>query len=75
VAPTDQRLHGDHSTALQIHLGLIKQFKLVALQRPAQIRIERQQFVAPRIHVGSKEAVLIAPSRLGPVHGGVGIAE
>ncbi|MNI66469.1 hypothetical protein D3C73_1220330 [compost metagenome] len=52
MLPAQQCLHPDNLFGLQLHLRLIDQIELIALQRPAQIILQLQTFFSLHLHGG-----------------------
>ena len=63
-----------HFAARHVDLGLVVQFELLVLQRPAQVALERQALAGGGIHLAGKELVIAASHFLGVVHRAVRVA-
>ena len=74
MLPAHQRLEAD-DLAADARLRLVVQGELVALDRRAQILLQRAPLAQPLVHVGFEEADRAAAVRLGAIERGVGVAE
>ena len=70
-----QRFRTGDGSGAEMERGLVMQHQRTRIQRPAQCGLYRQARSRPRIHLGAKRLVLVAPALLGVVHGGVGMSQ
>ena len=75
VPPAHQGLHPDHGRGVQIDEGLIVELEFVAFEGPVQIVARPQPSDRPRVLLQVVELDPAPPPFLGPVHGGIGIAQ
>jgi hypothetical protein len=73
--PAQQRLGADHPAVAQVHLGLVQDHQLVALQGAPQLALQHQALDRRGIHLRHVERAGIAAVLLGVIHGRVGIAD
>ncbi len=71
--PTQQRLDAGDRAGLEIHLGLISERELLELERPAQIRLEREPLDRVRFHAAAIELIVVLALFLREVHRHVGV--
>ncbi len=74
-APADQRLAADHAPVAQVHLGLVQDHELVALDRAPQLGLQHQPLDRRGAHLRREEAVAVAAVLLGVVHRRVRVAD
>ena len=74
-APAQQRLGADDAPVAQVHLGLVVDHQLVALQRAAQLALEHQPLDRRGVHLRGVEGEGIAAVLLGVVHRRIGVAD
>ncbi len=75
MLPAHQRLDPAQTAVGQRHLRLVVQAQLVALHRLAQLAEQFEALAHALVHRLGPVLEAVAPQRLGPVHGGVGLAE
>ncbi len=75
VLPAHQGLDAVDAPRVQVDLRLVVEAELVALQRPAQVVLEAQTLGAAQPHRALEESEPRASLSLGPVHGGIGVAQ
>ena len=75
VAPPQQRLDAVDHAGAQVDDGLVAKLELASAQGPAQgvLQVEAVDGLLP--HVDLEDLVALAALGLGPVHGGVGVAD
>ncbi|MNL16618.1 hypothetical protein D3C87_1376700 [compost metagenome] len=73
MSPADEGLRPHHPPGAQVHLGLVVQQELAAVQGLVELAFEREP-----LHGGLAHGLLVAHGKvavlLGPVHGGLGVA-
>ncbi len=74
MLPAHQRLEAD-DLAVDARLRLVMQRQFAALDRRAQLLLQRAPLAQPLVHVGFEEAERAAPLRLGAIERGVGIGD
>ena len=72
AAPAHERLHADLPLLSQIDPRLIEQLQLAALERRAQVPLERPPLRRFRLHLRREQAEGGAAVLLGPVEGDIG---
>ena len=75
VFPAHQRLHPRDGTTLAGDLGLVVQHELTGGHACAEALLHHQPLSHLGRHFGVVKRPAVAPCRLGPVHGHVGVAE
>ena len=75
VVPARQRLEAGHRAVLEPHDRLVEDGDLFALERPAQVRLERPTVGLARAHRGLEQLDAVAADALGVVHRELGVLE
>src|SRR3954464_8906236 len=75
MLPAQQRLGAVQLARLELHLRLVVERELLALQRPAQLDTELRARARALVDLGGEELVVVAPGLLGAVHRRVGRAD
>ena len=75
VLPADQRLEPGDLAAAQADDRLVVEDQLVAFERVAQLALDLEPAQGAGPHLGVEELAARAAAFLGPVHGGVGVAD
>ena len=75
MVPARQRLEARDRAILQPHDRLVEDGDLLALQRPAQLRFERQPIGLARAHRRLEQLDAVAADALGVIHRKLGILE
>ena len=65
----------DHAAVAQIHLGLVQDHQLVALQSAAQLALQHQPLDRRRIHLRHVECAGVAAVLLRVIHRRIGVAD
>jgi hypothetical protein len=75
VLPAQQGLGPDQPPTRRVHLGLVVEHELPALEGATQVVFQGQALAGVTIHLRGEEPAVIAPLALRMEHGGVGVLD